>query len=224
MELPNNTLFIPNEVISFVKQNEIFTNDAFSKYTATAEIIGEVIMCNDVSKSKSIKNKKRIITETYQEYLSFIDKYDMEKDRWIYNIIYGKSEQESILYADDKCIVIPTYVWDSKNIDKLHILCLPTDITIRCIRSLTNQHIDLLEHMKKQTIDTIQKFYTLDETRLKIFIHYEPSTYHFHIHFVNIDLIHVNSSVEYSHELNYVLFNLSICPNYYQQIVLHKTI
>ena len=200
MELPNNTLFIPNEVISFVKQNEIFTNDAFSKYTATAEIIGEVIMCNDVSKSKSIKNKKRIITETYQEYLSFIDKYDMEKDRWIYNIIYGKSEQESILYADDKCIVIPTYVWDSKNIDKLHILCLPTDITIRCIRSLTNQHIDLLEHMKKQTIDTIQKFYTLDETRLKIFIHYEPSTYHFHIHFVNIDLIHVNSSVEYSHE------------------------
>ena len=78
--------------------------------------------------------------------------------------------------------------------------------------------------MKKKTIDTIKTYYYLDETRVKIYIHYEPSTYHFHIHFVNLDLIHVNSSVEYSHELNNVLFNLSICPNYYQQIVLHKTI
>jgi len=226
MEIANETTktqFIPNEVISFVKKTEIFTNDAFTKYTATAVMKGEIIVCNNISKSKPKKCKK-MVKDTYKEYLSFIEKRDIEKDRWIYNIIDGKSEQDSILYSDDQCIVIPTYVWDSNNIDKLHILCLPTDITLRCIRSLTNQHIALLEHMKKQTIDVIKNVYDLDETKLKIFLHYEPSTYHLHLHFVNVNSVYLNASVEHSHELNNVLFNLSICPNYYQQIVLYKII
>ena len=219
----NKTQFIPNEVISFVKDTEIFTNDAFTKYTATAEIKGELIVCNNISKSKP-KKLKKMVKDTYEEYLSFIEKRDIEKDRWIYNIIDGKSEQESILYADDKCIVIPTYIWDSTNVDKLHILCLPTDTTLRCIRSLTNQHIALLEHMKKQTIDVIKNVYDLDETKLKIFLHYEPSTYHLHLHFVNVNSVYLNASVEHSHELNSVLFNLSVCSNYYQLIDLYKII
>ena len=219
----NKTQFIPNEVISFVKGKEILINDAFTKYTATAVIIGELIVCNNISKSKPNKLKK-MVKDTYKEYLSFIEKRNIEKDRWIYNIIDGKKEQELILYVDEKCIVIPTYIWDTKNIDKLHVLCLPTDTTLRCIRSLTNEHIELLEYMKKQTIDVIKRVYKLDETKLKIFFHYEPSTYHLHIHFVNVNSIYLNACVEHSHEFNNVLFNLSICPNYYQQIVLYKII
>jgi m7GpppX diphosphatase len=219
----NKTQFIPNEVMSFVKENEIFTNDAFIKYSATAEIRGELIVCNNITKLKPPKLKK-MVKETYKQYLTFIEKRDLEKDRWIYNIIDGKKEQELILYADDKCIVIPTYIWDSKNIDKLHILCLPTDKTLRCIRSLTNEHIELLEHMKNKTINVIKRVYNLDETQIKILFHYEPSTYHLHLHFINVNTVYLNSSVELSHEFNNVLFNLSICPNYYQQIVLYKII
>lgn len=218
----HKTEFIPDIVTSFITNEEILTNDTFTKYQATAVISGEIIIAKTPETKKyeiSKKKKKRIIKDTYERYLKFINSYNIKKDKWIYNIIDGISEQENILYRDDKCIVIPTYVWDTTNIDKLHILCIPTDINLRCIRSLTNEHIPLLNHMKKITIKTINKFYKLNEKNLKIYFHYTPSTYHLHLHFVNTEYVDSGSSVEYSHSIDDVLFNLELCSTYYQKIV-----
>ena len=218
-----NYKFIPSKVTSFdgiIKEKQTMENDIYEKYEAIAEISGELIVCSDVTKMRN--SEKRIIRETYSSYLKTLENRDPKKDKWIYNILDGVSEQKSILYKDDKCIVIPTYMWDKTTIEKLHILCLPRDITLRSIRSLTAEHIPLLEHMKKVTIETIKNKYSLDECYLKMFFHYEPSTYHLHIHFVNMSNPESRSSVEYSHELHNVMFNLSICSNYYKQAILNR--
>jgi m7GpppX diphosphatase len=215
--------FIPNTVISFPcirKIKTIIENDSFTKYEAIAEVKGEYIICNDITKLK--KYSKRIIKESYDEYLDFLSQRDIEKDRWIYNIIDGKAEQDKILYRDLNLIVIPTYTWDSKNIDKLHILCLPTNKNIRTIRDLTSEHIPLLQHMKYITLETIEKSYGLKEENLKIFFHYEPSTYHLHIHFINTGHTESWSSVEYSHDLDTVIFNLKMDSDYYKKIKLNR--
>lgn len=220
-----NYKFIPSRLVSTstIKKNKlVLKNDVYEKYNATAEVEGELIICNDVNQMKRFE--KRLVRETYQDYLKYISKRDIEKDRWIYNIIDGTSEQDSIMYRDELCIVIPTYMWDGKNIDKLHILCLPTDISLRSIRSLRYEHIRLLEHMKNVTLNVIKNKYDIDEYYIKMFFHYEPSTYHLHIHFVNVAHHEARSSVEYSHELNNVMFNLSICDNYYQHAILNKRI
>jgi m7GpppX diphosphatase len=218
-----NYKFIPSKVKSFdaiIKNNKTMENDIYEKYEAIAEVSGELIICNDITKMK--RTEKKIIRETYEEYLKSLKKRDPNKDKWIYNIIDGTSEQEKNLYRDDSCIIIPTYMWDSVSIDKLHILCLPTDISLRSIRSLTAEHISLLEHMKKVTLETIKNKYGIDECYLKIFFHYEPSTYHLHIHFVNTAHYDARSSVEYSHELNNVIFNLSIYSQYYKVALLNR--
>ena len=218
-----NYKFIPSKVTSFdkiVKNNKTMENDIYEKYEATAEISGELIVCNDVSKMK--RTEKKLVRETYEEYLTSLKKRDPNKDKWIYNIIDGTSEQELILHRDELCIIIPTYMWDSVNIEKLHILCLPTDITLRSIRSLTADHIPLLEHMKKVTLETIKAKYGVDECYLKIFFHYEPSTYHLHIHFINTAHYEARSSVEYSHELNNIIFNLSLYSQYYKVAILNR--
>jgi len=218
-----NYKFIPSKVTSFdqiVRNKKTMENDIYEKYEATAEISGELIICNDVTKMKH--TEKKLVRETYEEYLISLQKRDPNKDKWIYNIVDGSSEQEQILYRDESCIVIPTYMWDSVNIDKLHILCLPTDVTLRSIRSLTAEHIELLEHMKKVTLETIKNKYGLDECYLKMFFHYEPSTYHLHIHFVNTAYHESRSSVEYSHELNNVIFNLSLYSQYYKVAILNR--
>jgi m7GpppX diphosphatase len=218
-----NFLFIPSKVTCFntiVKNKKTMENDIYQKFEATAETLGELIVCKDVTKIKQAE--KKIIRETYKSYLKTLENRDPKKDKWIYNILDGSSEQESILYRDDKCVVIPTYMWDSVNIDKLHILCLPTDISLRSIRSLTNEHIPLLEHMERVTTEIIKMKYDLDECYLKMFFHYEPSTYHLHIHFVNSTNHDSRSSVEYSHELHNVMFNLSICSNYYKLAILNR--
>ena len=218
-----NYKFIPSRLSSMdsiKKNNLVLKNDIYEKYNAIAEVEGELIICNDVNQMRRFE--KRIVRETYQDYLKYISKRDIERDRWIYNIIDGTSEQDSVLYRDELCIIIPTYIWDGKNLDKLHILCLPTDITLRSIRSLTSCHINLLEHMKYVTLNVIKNKYDIDEHYVKMFFHYEPSTYHLHIHFINVAHHDARSSVEYSHELNNVVFNLSICPDYYQRAILNK--
>ena len=217
-----NYKFIPSRVTSFdniVKHKTTMENDIYAKYEATAEISGELIVCNDVSKMRRVE--KKLKKESYQEYLKMLEKRDPNKDKWIYNIIDGSAEQDKILYKDDLCIIIPTYIWDTVNIDKLHILCLPTDTSLRSIRSLTVEHIPLLEHMKNVTLETIKNKYGLEECYLKIFFHYDPSTYHLHIHFVNTAHYDARSSVEYSHELNNVMFNLSIYSQYYKVAILN---
>jgi m7GpppX diphosphatase len=217
--------FIPNKVVSFtniIKIEKVLENNSFEKYIAKTEVEGELIICNDISKIKD--ESRKIYQETYEEYLEFISKRDIEIDRWIYNIIDGISEQDSIVFRDESIIIIPTYEWNGENINKLHLLCLPVDKNIRSLRDLRQKHIPLLEYMKKITLMKINELYNLTENDLKIFIHYEPSTYHLHIHFVNINFRECNSSVEYSHDINMVIFNLKIDNNYYQKIKLNKEI
>jgi m7GpppX diphosphatase len=195
-------------------------NDSFIKYQAIAEVKGEYIVCNDNTKLK--KYTKRIIKESYEEYLEFMLKRGFEKDQWIYNIINGSAEKETILYRDDTIIVIPAYTWDSTEIEKIHILCLPTDTSIRTIRDLTLENVQLLEHMKNATLQKIEEIYGLTEENLKMFFHYDPSTYHLHIHFINNVNTETWSSVEYSHDLDSVIFNLKMNSNYYKQIKLNR--
>ena len=218
-----NYKFIPSRVTSFdsiVRNKKILENDIYEKFEATAEVTGELIICNDESKMRRIE--KKLIRESFTDYLKLLQKRDPKKDQWIYNIINGLEEQDKILYRDELCIVIPTYMWDSVNLEKLHILCLPTDINLRSLRSLTSDHISLLEHMKKVTLDFIKNKYEIEECYLKMYFHYDPSTYHLHIHFVNTEFYDARSSVEYSHELNNVIFNLSVYSQYYRVAILNS--
>jgi len=217
--------FIPHKVMSFSNIHNIklvMENDSFSKYEAITEVKGEYIVCNDITKLK--KYNKRIMKESYEEYTELIKNRDQEKDRWIYNIIDGIAEQDQIKYRDSSVIVIPTYTWDSINIDKLHMLCLPTDKNLRTIRDLTLQNVELLEHMKMITLQQIKNEYGLNEENLKMFFHYDPSTYHLHIHFINTRYTESWSSVEYSHDLDTVIFNLKMDSDYYKKIKLNRRI
>jgi len=191
-----------------------------NKYVPTTACKCEYAAYNTIRKLKN--SAKQIVKETHEEYLDVIMKRDIEKDRWIYNIIDGLAEQENIMYRDDFSISMPTYTWDAKNVERLHILCIPMDKQLRTIRELTKEHIPLLEHMKKTTLEKIEQVYGLKEGSLKIYFHYEPSTYHLHIHFVNIKYKDAGSSVEYSHDLDSVIFNLSLDSDYYRKIKLNR--
>jgi diadenosine tetraphosphate (Ap4A) HIT family hydrolase len=217
-----NYRFIPSKVTSFdsiIKEKKTMENDIYEKYEAKAEITGELIICKDVTQMK--QRVKRLVQEDYKTYLQTLDKLDHKKDIWIYNIIDGISEQESILHKDDKCIVFVNYFWDGKDIDKLQLLCMPMDTTLRSIRTLDASHVSLLEHMKLVTLQVIREKYGLEKENIKMYFHYEPSTYHLHIHFVNTASNHIHSSVEYSHELNSVIFNLKMKTDYYKIIKLN---
>jgi m7GpppX diphosphatase len=173
---------------------------------------------NTVVEDKEVKREsKKIYRETYADYMKKKELILKHDDRtWIYNIIDGIDEQQKILYDDNEFIIVPSYVWDSQDIFKLHILAIFKDKSIHCIRELNGSHIHLLNKIKCKTLSIIKKKYKLNYYHIKMFIHYSPSTYQFHIHFANIYNKTCNSSCEYSHELNDVIFNLELNSNYYK--------
>lgn len=221
--------FIPNdlnhELIEEAQKNKsesYFTNDIYEKYMTQLNISGEMIVCKNYKKQDAFC--KKVISETYQEYLEYISKRDFRKDQWVYNILEGKAEQDRILHKDDLILIIPNYTWNYEDKTKMHILTFPFDRKLKTIRDLNSSHIPLLEHCKNKTLEIIKNIYDFDKDLIKIFLHYAPSTYHLHIHFVLVTNNDCCSSVEYSHELSTVIFNLSIKSDYYQTIVMNKRI
>lgn len=166
----------------------------------------------------------KIIRESYNDYLKTLSLYNPEKDQWIYNIIDGIAEQEKVLYRDSHVVIVIDYLWNGQDLHTLHILALPTDKNLRCIRSLSSSHINLLIHCKNKTCEIIKNKYNIDKDQLKMYFHYPPSVFHLHIHFATIYNVTANSSIEYTHELSSVIYNLDMDTNYYKKIILNKRI
>jgi hypothetical protein len=212
----------PVKIDKVIIKELLQSNDIYEKYRCTTEITGELIICKNNKLNTTFENK--IIQETYEEYIEEKKSRNMLKDQWIYNIVDGHSEQSDIIYQDDYFILLPNYTWNTIHIDKLHLLGIVKDKSIQTLRDLNNSNIELLQHIKLKSLQQIKEMYNIDKEYLKIYIHYVPSVYLLHIHFVNTNFIEVNSSFEYSHSLDTVIFNLDLYSDYYKKIKLIRRI
>ena len=210
------------------KGEKTFVNDVYTKYDSLLNNLqGELIECTDLTKLDGFC--KKIVKESYQDYIEFISLRDFGKEQWVYNILDGLAEQDQILYKDDKIVILPNYTWKynpSKDIDlsRMYLLTFPTDKSIHSLRDLNETHLELLEHIQEKTLKVIKNTFGFDHTIIKSFVHYSPTTYQLHIHWVLISNTIVNSSVEYSHSLSSIITNIGIKNNYYQHIILDKRI
>ena len=209
---------------NIVNKTLLWSNDIYEKYNATVSLNGELIVCVNPEKRKVLS--KKLVKESYQEYLEYISKHNFEKEKWIYNIINGEAEQDSILFRDleQQLVIIPSYTWDQTNKNKLHILGIHTNLEKRCLRDLTLEDVSWLKNTVKVGTKSILEKYGLTKDKIKTFIHYEPSSYQLHIHFMNTENVEANSSCEYSHEVNGVIFNLQLDGDYYKKIKLLKRV
>lgn len=211
--------------IEYIPDGVIFVNDIYSKQSVKInELHGELIICKDINKIDGFC--KKVIIETYSEYLELISKRDWSKEQWVYNILDGVAEQDKIIYHDEQIVIAPNYTWDGLDLHRMYLLVFPTNKTLYTLRDLNSSHVPLLKHIKTKTLDIIKSLYGFDSSIIKMYIHYAPSTYHLHIHFVLVSNTEVNSSIEYSHELDSVINNLTIKSDYYQSddIIIKKRI
>jgi m7GpppX diphosphatase len=224
------TFVIESTWIDNVKKEEkTFENDIYTKYNSEiVSLKGELIECMDLTKLDGFC--KKVVKESYQDYLQFISQRDFKKEQWVYNILDGVAEQEQILYKDDKIVILPNYTWkisipiENSDLSQMYVLTFPTDKTIHSLRDLNGTHIELLEHIQTKTHETIKNIFKFDSDIIKSFVHYSPTTYHLHVHFVLITNTNVNSSVEYSHSLSNIITNIKIKDNYYQIVEIDKRI
>ncbi|KAL8769938.1 MAG: hypothetical protein Q9209_004185 [Squamulea sp. 1 TL-2023] len=144
----------------------------------------------------------RMVTETPEIYKDHVRQY-IAKQRtegrldWVFNILEGRKEQKDIIFRDpgqdgakdEAFLLAPDLNWDRKTLTSLHLLALVERRDIWSLRDLKKAHIIWLKHMRSKIIEaTVGKYSEIEKDQLKLYMHYQPTFYHLHIHVVHVML------------------------------------
>ncbi|BCR92424.1 putative mRNA decapping hydrolase [Aspergillus chevalieri] len=143
----------------------------------------------------------RMVTETPEIHRNHIRPYMQAKKEggslnWVYNILEGRTEQEDVIFRDpgqhgqdEGFLMLPDLNWDRKSMGSLHLLALVNRRDIMSLRDLSKRHLPWLRYVRKRILEeTVRMYPELEEDQLKLYVHYQPTYYHFHIHVVNVML------------------------------------
>lgn len=163
--------------------------------------INLIYPCTEQHVKKYSRQGVRFVTETSEIYRDRIRphmqaKRDQGRLNWVFNIIEGRKEVEDVIYrtplgeaGDEGFLLLPDLNWDRKTIEALHLLGIVERRDIWSLRDLKVKHIPWLEHMKAKFIEATEKVYPdIESDQLKLYVHYQPTYYHFHIHIVHVAL------------------------------------
>ena len=165
----------------------------------------------------------RLIRESFEQYksitLPFITNHRMDIE-WVHNILDGKDEQERIVFRDPDpetgFTLLPDMKWDQKSNTDLYLVAICNKRNIMSLRDLTFDHLPLLQNIISKGCAAIHDKYSLSEDELRIFIHYQPSYYHLHVHFTSLSYTAPGIHTERAHLLQSVIQNIKLLPDYYQ--------
>lgn len=164
--------------------------------------INLIYPCTEQHVKKYSRQGVRFVTETpaiYRDHVRPFMQARREAGRlnWVFNIIEGRKEQEDVIYrtpfgedpADEGFLLLPDLNWDRKTLDALHLLGIVERRDIWSLRDLRKRHVPWLRHMRAKFVEATTKVYpAVEEDQLKLYVHYQPTYYHFHIHIVHVQL------------------------------------
>ncbi len=138
-----------------------------------------------------------MITETpemYNEIVKpFIETQLGSRIKWVHNILFNGVESDKVLYKNESehggFVLLPDMKWDSVTMDSLYLVAILYRSDIHSIRDLTKKDQPWLQNIYDNLKDIVPNLYKgkIASDELKIFIHYQPSYYHFHIHIVHVN-------------------------------------
>ncbi|EAQ87223.1 hypothetical protein CHGG_03842 [Chaetomium globosum CBS 148.51] len=157
--------------------------------------------CTEKHIKKYSKQGVRFVTETaaiYREHVRPFMQAQREAGRlnWAFNIIEGTKEAEDVIYRtpygqdpEEGFLLLPDLNWDRKTLDALHLLGLVERRDLWSLRDLRKKHIPWLRHMRAKFLDAATGVYpSIERDQLKLYVHYQPTYYHLHIHIVHVAL------------------------------------
>ncbi|RHY32393.1 hypothetical protein DYB32_002620 [Aphanomyces invadans] len=138
--------------------------------------------------------------------LPYIESIPSAKIQWVYNILDGTSEAEKIILDDSDpthgFVLLPDTKWSAPyHVESLYCLAIVRDRSIRSVRDLRAPHVPMLESLRyvlqlslvddmcggrAKGLAVIREKYGVAASSVRCFVHYQPSYYHFHVHFTHV--------------------------------------
>ncbi|KAH3681522.1 hypothetical protein WICPIJ_007503 [Wickerhamomyces pijperi] len=146
---------------------------------------------------KYAQQQQFLINETPEMYVKYVEPYIQtmigDRIKWVRNILFEGAEAEKTIYKDpieDKegFNLSPDMKWDGVNMDSLYLLAIVYREDVRSLRDLNISHQKWLREVNAKIRKIVADRYKgqIKPDQLRLFVHYQPSYYHFHIHVVNI--------------------------------------
>ncbi|KAJ3232895.1 hypothetical protein HDU78_006803 [Chytriomyces hyalinus] len=170
------------------------------------------------------------VTETPAMYaervLPYINSLPASRTLWITKIIAREAEANDILgyfdatspTASDGFILVPDSKWDRVTLANLYLLVLAANSDLKSLRDLRGHHIPFLNRVKNEVEALVKRMYGIEATSLRLYCHYQPSYYHFHIHVVNAQTEPTGGmAAGQAHLLEDMINNLELDPEYYSK-------
>ena len=176
--------------------------------------------------NKYSPQKFHYVLETPKMYEQFVEPYIRtmkgDKIKWVYNILFEGKESETFIYHDpdpvDGFVLLPDLKWDRINKESLYLCCIVKRLDISSIRDLNERHLVFLQKLNKRVKSISSSAYGLEPDELKIYVHYQPSYYHFHLHIVHINFSGLGDGMIAGKAilLDQIIENIRVRGDYYQ--------
>jgi len=181
---------------------------------------------------KYTKHEVRVVRETAEMYakvtLPYIEREELgDRIKWVHNILDKKKESERIMLEDtdpkDGFIFLPDMKWDQETTSDLYCQAIANRRDLPTLRSLTSEHLPLLRNILKKGCGVLESKFGLKSHHVRVYVHYQPSFYHLHVHFAHVD---TEGSIECgkAHLLQNVIDNIELRGDYYQTVPLTMTL
>uniref|UniRef100_UPI0037E906CE m7GpppX diphosphatase n=1 Tax=Semicossyphus pulcher TaxID=241346 RepID=UPI0037E906CE len=209
-------------------------NDIYSTYRLQAphhlNEIKTTVVCPATEKhvKKYQRQESFLVEETWEDYQSITLPFIKQQSfsvQWVYNILEKKAEADRIVYEDPDpkvgFVLLPDFKWDQKQVDDLYLIAIARHRDIRSLRDLKSEHLPLLQNIFKKGKEAIMQRYNVPASKLRVYLHYQPSYYHLHVHFTNLSYEALGCGVERAHLLADVIQNLQSDSQYYKTRTLY---
>ncbi|KAF8970508.1 hypothetical protein BGZ46_010482 [Entomortierella lignicola] len=168
-----------------------------------------------------------MITETAEVYkkavLPWIEAQPKSRIQWVYNIFSGLSEVGNVLFRDEDpdtgFIILPDSKWDKRTLSSLYLLAISQRSDVRSLRDLKKEHLPMLKNIRDKVSKLVpRQFPGVAHDEIRMFVHYHPSYYHFHVHVTHATAQVNGSTVGQSHLLDTIIDNIeNFDPDYYSK-------
>ncbi|VBB17837.1 m7GpppX diphosphatase [Yasminevirus sp. GU-2018] len=215
-----NVDFDPNTIASNTHCTKVLTkNDKHSSHEIEGCVPIKGILYRTINPDAREARSKtmKLAVETYSEYLEKRAKIPESNYRWMYNILDGVAEKDSVVHRDDNFVLMNDYTWDKQYREQLHLLAIVTDRSLMSVRDIRRKHLPMMREIVDRCIQKIIELHGLQREDIKVFFHYPPSTYLLHIHLVHVARCDLKTSFEKCVEFWSMCRNIELDETYYQQ-------
>ncbi|KIK26397.1 hypothetical protein PISMIDRAFT_676236 [Pisolithus microcarpus 441] len=165
--------------------------------------------------------------ELYEKVVKpYIEAFPPSRTQWVRNILDGTSEAHSLLHSTDELLILPDMKWDptTSPLTALYLLALVRDPSIRSMRDLRggeNGHLPLLKAIRDAAHSVVDRKYGLARGSVRLYVHYQPSYYHFHVHIVHASQSGImGMTVGQAHLLDDIISLLTVAPDILSSLTL----